>query len=133
MPKKKKIQERVKEGVVNLDERMKKYRFYKEIVKDALLMLPLIGSFGGGTLRWAYNSFKTYTQRSLEAAESVARSTGATSVAPPAIQESSWLMSGLEMGWFLCIVLLICVLSWRAWKLILKLIGRFKNDKKTDE
>jgi len=112
--KKKKIHERVRDHVVSLDERMRKYRFYKEIVKDALLMLPLLGSFGGGALRWFYGMFSTYTEKSMAAANEV----------HAAVRESNSLFDILEVGWFLCIVAFIGVLAWRAWQLIKRLVTR---------
>jgi len=59
---KKKLHHQVMDKAKDWNEKMKKYRFYKEVVKDFLLMIPIIGSVGSMVLNWAYRSYERYTQ-----------------------------------------------------------------------
>ena len=116
MPKKK-MSEQVKDTAKSLDERMKKYRIYKEVAKDFLLMMPLFGSVGSTVLNWLFGAYAKYTEtarlavekaskRASEAGDIVAETTAS---APPAGMDTG------DMIQFFFIFWLVVILCWRAW------------------
>jgi len=115
---------KIREQVKDLDERMKKYRIYKEIAKDFLLMMPLIGSVGSTVLNWIFGAYAKYAETARIAAKSAGRR------ASDAVVEatSSAAAPSMTMGDFIqffFIFWLVVILGWRAWvKLKAKLSGQ---------
>ena len=62
---KKKLHTQIIDKAKDWDEKMKKYRFYKEVVKDFLLMIPLLGSVGGSAQPIFFENVTIYAQRPL--------------------------------------------------------------------
>ena len=70
---KKRLHHQVIDKAKDWDEKMKKYRFYKEVVKDMLLMLPLAGSVLSGIIKWSVGMFRDYNNKVMEAAAPIGR------------------------------------------------------------
>jgi len=98
----------------DFDERMKKYRFYKEVVKDFLLMIPLLGSVGGTILNWLYKSYVKYVEVATVAE---ARIAGAVESYSDAAAGSD----PITMGDFVRDLFLIWLVGIIVWRFIKKL------------
>jgi len=100
----------------DLDERMKKYRFYKEVVKDFLLMIPLLGSVGGTILNWLYKSYVKYVEVAAAAKAGVAGAVESYSDVTSAAGSDP-----ITMGDFVRDLFLIWLVGIIVWRFIKKL------------
>ena len=109
---KKKLHLQVIDKAKDWDEKMKKYKFYKEVIKDFLLMIPLLGSVGSFVLNWAYKSYVKYTKVATAARERVADSVETVVESYPAIEPAT--LGDFVRDFF--IFWLVVIIAWRIYK-----------------
>ena len=118
----KKLHHQVIDKAKEWDEKMKKYKFYKEVVKDFLLMIPLLGSVGGTVLNWLYNSYVKYVEVASITKSRVAEEVGD---AVEAYSEASATVP-ITMGEFVRDIFLVWLIGIIVWRFIKKI--RAKKD-----
>jgi len=120
---KKKLHHQVMDKAKDWDEKMKKYRFYKEVVKDFLLMIPLFGSVGSTVLNWAYKSYFKYKEAADIAKERIVDSVEVIVESHPEAAAEAVTMGDMIRDLF--IFWFVGMIVWRIYK---KVKVKFKSN-----